>query len=232
MTNRVRTTPIAMAALMAVVLVTASAASLGGIDVADLFSWSGPVSVSVPSPIGADDFACNGDLHGQSDDLGHVWSDHGGSWQCVGGGLVRARDRVPLGHATVDFGVSDHVYVTAAINSISTQNDRSGLGVSVLSDGGSHLYVIYERDQGRVTLGKREVALVTVLGTAPVSDRDAAVLRVEIDQPQIRVLIDGVSVITYTMSPVETTLFGGNTRFGLDADNDNQSRFDWFRAES
>jgi len=221
----------AAAVAMSAVVMTASAASLGGIDVGGLFAWSAPVSVSTPSAIALDDFTCSGSLHGRTDSLGNVWSDHGGDWQCLGSGEVRARQRVPLGHATVDLGISNHVVVSAVLTSISNQADRSGGGVAFLSNGISHLYAIYERDRGVITLGKREIALNTVIVTAAVSDRATADIRVEVDQPEIRVLVDGVTVITHTMTAAETLLFGSNTRFGLEADDDNQSRFDLFRVE-
>lgn len=219
-----------LAALSALVI-NASAASLGGVTVADLFAWSAPVTIAVPSAIALDEFVCSGNLQGQTDSLGNTWTDHGGDWQCLGSGEVRARQRVPLGHATVDLGVSDQVTLSSFISSISTQAGRSGPGVSFLSDGLSHLYVTYRRDQGLITFGKREVALDTVIATAAVPDRATVEIRVEIAQPQIRVLVDGVTVITHTMTMTETLIFGSNSRFGLEADNDNQSRFDRFRAE-
>lgn len=220
------------AAALSALVVSASAASLGGFDVSDLFTWSAPVSISIPNAIALDDFTCSGALDGKADALGNSWTDHGGDWQCLGSGEVRARQRVSLGHATVDLGVSDDIFLITVVSSISTQPDRSGPGLSFLSDGVSHLYAIYERDQGRVTLGKREIALDTVISTVTIADRATAEIRVEIDQPEIRVLVDGVVVISHTMTAPETLLFGSNTRFGLEADNDNQSRFDLFRVES
>ncbi|MGH8946363.1 MAG: hypothetical protein ACRDVL_09445 [Acidimicrobiia bacterium] len=222
----------AIAVVIGALAMTASATSLGGIDVADLFAWSAAVTVPIPDDIAADDFTCSGNLHGQPDDLGNVWADHGGDWQCLGSGEVRARQRLTLGHATVDLGVSDQVKVSAVLTSISTQPNRSGPGVSFLSDGISHMYAIYQRDQGRLILGKREIAIDTAMAAVTIADRATSEIRVEVDQPEIRVLVDGVNVISHTMTATEMILFGSNTRFGLEADNDNQSRFDWFRAES
>lgn len=220
------------AVAMAVLVMSASAASLGGIDVADLFAWSAPVTVPIPNALASDDFACSGSLHGQTDSIGNTWTDHGGDWRCLGSGEVRSQQRVTLGHATVDVGTSDQLTVSSVLTSISTQSGRSGPGLSFLSDGISHIYAIYERDLGRVTLGKREIALDTVIATATITDRATAEIRVEIDQPQIRVLVDGVTVISHAMTAVETLIFGPNTRFGLEADNDNQSRFDSFAIEA
>ena len=222
----------AIAVVTGALIMTASAASLGGIDVANLFTWSAPVTVPIPSAVAADDFTCSGGLHGRGDSLGKVWTDHGGDWQCLGSGEVRARQRVALGQATVNLGLSNQVMASAFVTSISPQAGRSGAGLSFLSDGVSHMYAIYQRDQGRIVLGKREIALDTVIATATISDRAATQIRVEVAQPAIRVLVDGVPVISHTMTAAETLLFGSKTRFGLEADNDNQSRFDWFRAEA
>jgi len=216
---------------MSALVMTASAASLGGIDVGGLFAWSAPVSVSTPSAIALDDFTCSGSLHGRTDSLGNVWSDHGGDWQCLGSGEVRARQRLPLSHATVDLGVSDQVTISVFLSSISTQAGRSGPGIAFLSDGISHLFAIYERDTGLITLGKREIALDTVIVATAVSDRATADIRVVVAQPEIRVVVNGLTVITHTMTAAETLLFGANTRFGLEADDDNQSRFDLFSVE-
>jgi hypothetical protein len=212
--------------------VTASAASLGGIGVADLFAWSSPVTVPIPSPVASDQFSCAGDLDGQPDDLGNIWSDHGGDWQCLGSGVVRARQRVDQGHATVDLLTSDAVSISVGLSDISTQGGRSGGGVAFLSDGLSHMYVVYQRDQGQVVMGRLEVAVDTVITTASVSDLDTAEIAVEIDQPTVRVLVNGAPVLTHTLTITETVIFGSNTRFGLASDNDNSTRFDWFRVES
>lgn len=227
-------------ALMAVVAmvasaalaVTASAASLGGIGVADLFAWSSPVTISIPTPIAADEFSCAGNLDGQPDDMGNIWSDHGGDWQCLGSGVVRARQRVDHGHATVDSLTSDAVSISAGMSDISTQSGRSGGGIAFLSDGLSHMYVVYQRDQGRVVMGKREIAVDTVVATSPISDAGTVEITVEIDQPTVRVLVNGAPVLTHALTLSETVMFGSNTRFGLAADNDNSTRFDWFRGES
>ncbi len=222
---------VAMVALGALA-VTASAASLGGIDVADLFAWSSPVTVATPSPVALDQFSCAGELDGQPDDVGNIWSDHGGDWQCLGSGVVRARQRVDHGHATIDLATSDAVSISAGLADISAQGGRSGGGIAFLSDGLSHMYVVYQRDQGQIVMGKREIAVDTVITTAPISDLGTAEITVEIDQPTVRVLVNGAPVLTHTLTITETVMFGSNTRFGLASDNDNGTRFDWFLVES
>lgn len=224
----------AVAAMVAsaALAVTASAASLGGIGVADLFAWSSPVTIPIPTPIAADEFLCAGDLEGQPDDMGNTWSDHGGDWQCLGSGVVRARQRVDHGHATVDLLTSDAVAISAGLSEISTQSGRSGGGIALLSDGLSHMYVVYQRDQGRIVMGKREIAVDTVIATSPISDVGTVEITVEIDQPTVRVLVNGAPLLTHTLTLTDTVMFGSNTRFGLASDNDNSTRFDWFRVDS
>lgn len=209
----------------------AAAASLGGIYKADLFAWSSLTTVPIPTPVAQDDFDCSGALDGQTDSLGNVWTDHGGRWRCTRGSEVRAGRRVSPAHATVDVGVSDGVYITVDLARIVNRRNSGGPGISLLSDGASHLFVIYERYLGQITLGKWDGAGRTALASANITDRATAQIRVEVTLPQIRVMVDGVTMLTYTMSTSDQSAFGSNTRFGLETDRDNWSRFDSFLAE-
>jgi len=210
----------------------ATAASLGGIVSADLYAWSDAASVPVPTPIAEDDFDCRGFLDGRKDLYGNVWVDHRGRWRCAGGETARATRRVRFGQVTVDVGVSDRLNITTYVSSVSRRRNRSGPGISFLSDGRAHMYVIYERDRGRITLASRDRRGLRSLVTVPISDRDALEMRVELRLPDIAVLVDGAAVINYTLSAAELASFGSNTRFGLEADRDRWSRFDWFRVEA
>jgi hypothetical protein len=216
---------------MAATPLVAAAASLGGIYYADLFAWSSLTTVPIPTPVAEDDFACNGALDGQTDSVGNTWTDHGGNWSCIGGSEVRAGQRVSPAHATVDVGVSDGVYITVNLTQIVNRGNSRGPGIALLSNGASHLFVIYERIAGQITLGKWDGSGRTALASANITDRATAQIRVEITLPQIRVLVDGATVLTYTMTAGEVTAFGANTRFGLAADQDNWSRFDYFLVE-
>ena len=217
--------------VVAVAPLVAAAASLGGIYYADLFAWSSLTTVPIPTPVAEDDFDCRGALDGQTDSLGNVWTDHGGNWRCIGGSEVRAGRRVSPAHATVDVGGSDGVYVTVNLTRIVNRRNSGGPGVSLLSNGASHFFVIYERSAGQITLGKWDGSGRSVLATASISDRATAQIRVEVTLPQITVIVDGVTVLTYTMSSGEVSAFGSNTRFGLETDRDNWSRFDYFLVE-
>ncbi len=224
----------------AVVLMTsvlaATAASLGGVSTADLFATSLPLSIEVPTAIADDSFSdCSGNLDGHVDSVGNTWTEHVGVFQCLGSDVVRARQEVSLAHASVDSGVSDDVIVTTSLTSVSSRRNRSGPGLSFLSDGYSFMYVIYERDQGRVTLGKSTLIGTTVLASSPISDVETAVLTVVIDQPGLTVLVNGSEVIAYDLTDllrVDQDALLANTRHGLVADDDNQSYFDTFRIEA
>ena len=214
--------------------IAASAASLG-LSSSSLSAWSAAVSVPAPAAIADDPFVttgCNQALGGTSDSLGNVWLDQGGGWRYHGCDEVRAGIRLPFAHASVDVGVSDDIVVSTNLARISTQSNRSGPGLSLFVDGfGDHIYLIYERDQGRLTLGRYVSGTGTVLAQVdPISDYPSAVLAVEIRRPILTVLVNGSIVLTHDMT-AEQALFGSNTRFGLEADFDNWSSFGWFRVE-
>ena len=215
--------------------IAASAASLG-LSSSSLSAWSAPVSVPVPAAVADDPFvttSCNQALGGTSDSLGNVWLDHGGSWRYHGCDDVRAGLRLPFAHASVDVGVSDDIVVSTNLTRISTQNNRSGPGLTLFADGfGDHIYLIYERDQDRLTLGRHVSGTGTVLAQVdPISDYPSTVLAVEIRQPTLTVLVNGSIALTYDMT-AEQALFGSNAMFGLEADNDNWSSFGWFKVET
>ena len=92
-----------------------------------------------------------------------------------------------------------------------------------------------ERDADRVTLGKSSPWANTALLSAPVADRDEGEMSVVIDRPTLTVLFDGVVVLTYDLNQLtqaEQDYFLSQTRFGLESDNDNQTRFESFRIET
>jgi hypothetical protein len=230
---------IALAAILGASTISAAAADLGGLAVGQLYAYGTEVTIDLPDPpitLASDDFAgCHNTLDGWEDSLGNEWADHWGRWQCLGGEVVRSQSRLPLAHASLDIGRSDDIVITADVADISNQNNRSGPGIALSTDGFFHMYVVYERDQGRVTLGKSSPWANTSLQSVPVSDRDSAVISVIVDQPSLTVLIDGNVVMTYDLGQLtaaEEDYFLSQTRFGLESDNDNQSRFDSFLIET
>ena len=204
-----------------------------------MYAYSTEVAIDLPDPPGqlaGDDFAgCNGFLDNRQDSVGNAWTDHGGQWQCLGSGVVRSHVRLPLAHASLDIARSDDIVITTEVGDVSNQQARSGPGIALFSDGVFHLYVIYERDEDRVTLGRLSPWASSSLLSVSVTDRDSVEISVVIDQPTLTILIDGIEVMTYHLSNLtsdEQAYFLTRTRFGLESDSDNQSRFDDFRIET
>lgn len=228
---------VAIAAAIGASTTFGAAVSLQGIATDDLYAVASSGTVPIPAAIVDDPFqttSCNQALDGATDSLGNTWSNHWGGWRYQGCEEVRAQFRLPLAHASVDVGQSDDIVITTYLTRISTQNNRSGPGLSLFTDGFFHMYVIYERDQGRVTLGKWSPWANTPLTSVPISDRSTGEIAVVIDQPSLTVLVDGSQVLTYDLNNLtgpEQTQFLGQTRFGLEADSDNWSRFGWFKVE-
>lgn len=218
--------------LIASALVVSTAASLGGIGQADLFGWA--ATVNVPLPPAFDHFDdCSGALNGDVDVVGNSWTSHSGNWRCRSGqSLARARQSMIRANATVDVGQSDRIIVSTYVSRVSDRRNQSGPGLSLLSDGNYHMYIIYERDLGRMALGKFDSSGNAVIATAPIPDRNTIALEVSIDQPDLTVTVDGTTLITYTMDAGEVATFGSNIRFGMEADRDVRSRFDWFRVDA
>jgi hypothetical protein len=221
-------------------MISAAAADLGGLDVDQLTSYTSDVLIEPPPPpvvtLAEDDFAgCSNTLDGWTDSVGNVWTDHWGRWQCLGNDVVRSQQRQPLAHASLDIGRSDDIVITTVFSDISNQSGRSGGGISLFTDGFFHMYVIYERDADRVTLGKSSPWANTTLQTAPVADRESGEMSVTVDRPTLTVLFDGVVVMTYDLDQLtgdEQDYFLPRTRFGLESDMDNQTRFESFRIET
>ncbi|MEA1902511.1 MAG: hypothetical protein U9N56_03185 [Actinomycetota bacterium] len=212
----------------------ASAASLGGINSADLSAWSDTVTISVPPVfLASDSFTgCTSTLDGWVDSVGNPWTSHEGDWQCLAGDVARNHKRFSVGHASVDIGVYDNISVSTDITRISTQKGKSGAGLALFSDGTYFISVIYKRDQDRLVLGVNAPSgFRELMEVDPISDLDSGTLTVQIQQPILTVLINGSVVMTFDLtdtaylSAEEQDLLLENTRFGLASDNDNWSRY-------
>jgi len=233
--TRVTTVSVVTAGLVVFTL-AASAASLGGINVGSLFTQETPVTIEIPDPPGpivfTDFSGCVNRIDGWEDASGAIWISHSGGWQCLGNNGVRAQQRVPLGNATVVIPYSTGIRVSTDIFDISHQSNRSGPGLSLLNDGsGNFVYVIYERDQDRVTIGVGSGGVDTPLFqiTPAFSDLDSGTMSVELNGTVLDLTFGGQDFGPYDL--VEATPLLGNTRFGLVADHDNFSTFNSFTIE-
>jgi hypothetical protein len=206
---------------------------LGGIAVGSVFAQHVDVDIDIPDPpapiVSTSFLACSNFIDGWTDESGATWVSHSGNWHCLGNGVVRAQRREPLANLSVEIARSTGIRVTTTISDVSHQNDRSGPGVSLLGDeSGAFLYVIYERDDDRLTIGvagQEPFALV-----APAGDVVGGVMSVDLVGNELFVNFGSISVGPFDLT-VEAPELIGNTWFGLVSDNDNQSRFDDFTIE-
>ena len=218
---------------------SASAADLGGIRGASVFADSSDVTVSVPPPPGlvnTDFSGCQNTIDGWTDPLGNQWTSHSGKWQCLGSDTVRAQQRRSFAHASVDVGLSDELRITTLVSRVSTQNNRSGPGLGLLSDGSTFIYIVYDGDDEILTFGQVspggdiEFENVSISVSAPV------VISVAIDRPNIEISINGSQLLdvdlTDHLPSAEIDHLFTHTRFGLVSDNDNFSAFDTFKVET
>jgi hypothetical protein len=221
--------------------ISASAASLGGISAGPILSHETTVTIPIPPPpplVQTDFSGCSNSIDGWVDESGAQWTSHSGDWQCLGSNVVRAQQREPLAHLTVDIPFSTGIRITAGLEAISDQNNRSGPGLALYGDGAGHLiYVFYERDQNRLTFGMSSPTAGNVVfdQIEPISDLATATFSAEIDGTSLAILVNGTPQQTYDLSVVldgaDQAYFLSNTRFGLLSDNDNFSRFNSFMIE-
>lgn len=240
--NRKRSARFVVASVIAAGLIVltgaASAASLGGINHASLFTTSDADTFALPLAFDHFDF-CGGALDGDIDVVGNAWTGHSGNWRCQSNysRAIQTDQKVTVSSATVDVGQSDLLIVSTHLSRASRTAAGSGSGVSLLSDSGApgnlHMYVVYQRGADQVTIGKvdssgdTEIASISLLPR-----RDTMDLVVEVIQPDITIKVDGITLTTYTMTAGEMATFGSNTRFGMEADLDRRTRFEWFQIEA
>ena len=214
--------------------IVASAATLGGIDEADLFASSRIDSVELP--LAFDHFdGCQANLHNDIDVLGNTWVAPSTDWRCqVADSRARNRNQTTTADsATIDVGLSDQVVISTHIERTSRTASGAGSGVALFHDGASfHMYVVYQRGADQITIGKVDGSGDTEITSWSWLPRSNIVdLRIEIDQPTITILADGLLVGTHTMSAGELATFGSNTDYGLESDLDRRSRWSWFLVE-
>ncbi|MCZ6740420.1 MAG: hypothetical protein O7C01_11730 [Actinobacteria bacterium] len=225
---------VVVAVSLTVSAVVASAATLGGINPADLFGWS--ANDTVPLPLAFDHFdGCLGDLNGDVDVVGNTWLAPSTNWDCqpANSRADNVAQNTTADSATVDVGQSDQVVVSTFMEQTSSTKAGAGSGVSLFHDGSSfHMYVVYQRGADQITLGKVDGSGDTeIISWSWLPRSETIEFLIEIDQPDITIYADSVLVATYTMTAGELTTFGSNTRFGMESDSDKRSRWSWFQVE-
>lgn len=224
-----------VAVVAAVGLVPASATSLGGLRVPALYAFSESVSIPIPEPVllAQDPFSLRflQFLDGTADELGNVWSVHGGLFIGLDGDVVFSPFRIGDAHATVDVARSDDLALRVDLVDVPPQPGRARSGIAFFSNGTSYLYARYERDRGVVTIGQVGGPGAGEIASAPVADRESLMLSVTVNQPIVTVSVDGTPVLTDDLSS-RLAAFGDNTRHGIASDGDRWTRFDFFSAET
>lgn len=213
--------------------VAASAATLGGVDGADLLAFSS--ADAVPLPLVYDHFdGCAGNLDGDTPVAGSDWLAPSTDWRCQPNqSRARSRNQTTTDTATIDVGQSDDLVVSVYLQR-TARTAGGGSGLALMHDpaSGHHMYVIYQRGLDRITLGKVDASGDSEIAFVPWLPRSNTIeLLVEVDQPIITIYADGVLVDTYTMTAAEVATFGANTGYGLQSDLDRRSQWAWFQVE-
>jgi len=91
---------------------------------------------------------------------------------------------------------------------------------------------ILDRTLDQITIGKVDGSGDTEITSWNWLPRSGTIeFLVEIEQPTISIYADGALVGAHTMTAGELSLFGSNTRFGMESDLDRRSRWSWFQVE-
>jgi hypothetical protein len=106
-------------------------------------------------------------------------------------------------------------------------------GLTFDDDGTNGMYVVYtDVNGGSLFLYKAAGAITQIASVTGVGVVATADLRVETFDPTVKVYLNGTLWLAYTLTAAERTTFkaAANTRFGLIADADANTRFDDFRV--
>lgn len=213
-------------------VVVGFASGLGGLDGGSLQSWSTQLAVTAPTVLICDNFdVADGDLDGRAVSTAascglDIWSVDAGTWT-VGGGSVAA-DGTPA--ATASLPVAQAEVTVAAL--VQGADSGGAAGGVVGSHDGADTYL------AAVIVGDvtPHVDLVLVSGGSPTTLTGAssaipasAMLALTRDGTSVEVRVDGVVVLSYTLSAGDIATLGAGTRAGLYASS-NSVQFDNLRV--
>lgn len=199
-------------------VVVGFAAGLGALSSETLGSFSEALAPVVPQLVTCDNFdAGGGSLSGRAVSSAAscgsaVWTVHVGTWS-VGSGLVDS-DGTTDGVATLDVGLTN-VRIEAMITGADS-GSRAG-GVVVDHDGGStYLAAVLVGDSPvRVDLILMSAGVPTTVATANVTVGPSSTLSLTRDGSLAIVHLDGLTVVSYTLSAGDSATLGSSTRAGL-----------------
>lgn len=214
-----------------IALEVANAATLGGINTAQIFAQTAPASIDVPEVDHFENPGGDGNLDGDPGPNGGTWEVVSGSWEYSGSSAVQVQNNSPDARAMVNLGVSDHMRLEVEMLNMGAKPTANGTGVLLWADGNSYMFAVYDYHDQRVELRKRSGSTTTVATSGSIGFHTEGVLTVIIDQPNVKVYFDGVERINYNMTGAETSTFGSRTTFGMIAIQDKDTQFDYFLFE-
>jgi hypothetical protein len=173
--------------------------------------------------------ATNTNLNGAALNGGGTWTVHVGTWVLDNANRGKASASTALANMSTNVG-----QVNAAVEAVLTfpvTARRAGLTFN--DDSNNGMFVVYtDTAGGSLLLYKAAGAITQIAAVTGVGVVATADLRVEAFDPTVKVYLNGTLWITYTLTAAERTTFkaAGNTRYGLIADSDANTRFDDFRV--
>jgi hypothetical protein len=212
-------------------LVSASAASLG-VTSRRLMAFSDPNTVAAPPVISCDNFARptvrGNQLDGRPVQLPaacgtSTWQINTGTWRITGG---RADASGANATATIPAGRTE---VSVEASFINGNNASRVGGVTLAHSGGTSprfLAVALAGPNG-VQIRISNGTTVTTIATATATYGSPARLRATLKAGVVTVSVNGVVVLTHTLSAANLALINGNTRAGL-YDDQGSMKFDDF----
>lgn len=213
--------------------ITASASTLGGVSSKSLFARNVVAPAVVPRMRVADSFTSGTFVSGRVPQSvrysSSTWTVVAGNWSIAAGVAVPQAN----GTRIAIYGV-DTANVLAAV----TLNRQTGFdaGLIVRSNPAGTTYLLAEFKNGAggsVNLRKIVTGTATTIASATnLGNLNVIPLRVETSGAQVTVRYNSASVISYTLTAAEQTIFGGLTSVGIWVNNATSETFDDFYVAS
>jgi hypothetical protein len=210
-------------------LAAATLAPLGGVHSAQLFARSLTQPSGAPQVLMADAFTSGTDLATRVPQSrgGSTWVQVAGTWSILTGQVRPPATGSANRLALYNSGVAD-----AAMEATFVRASSSTLGLVLRDSGVTSPASAVRRLQatvtqaGVVTLAKVEGNSTTTLATTTVTLAATYRFRVQAVGAAIEVRVDGVTVLSVTLSAADQTTFGANTWQGLVATGAGSERID------
>ena len=210
-------------------LVFSALAPVGGVHSAQLFAHSFTQPSGAPVVLMADAFTTGTDLAGRVPQSRgtSTWVQVTGTWTIVSGQL-----RPPATGSSNRLALYDSGAADAAVEVTVVRSAASTLGLVIRDSGVTSPASAVRRLQatitqaGVVTLAKVEGNSTTTLASTTIVAPATYRFRVQASGAQVAVAVDGAIVVSTTLSAVDQTTFGANTRQGVLATGAGTERLD------